>query len=86
MDKGVFTYQGGTDHLIKEMKKELLKNGVGIRTHCMVEKFMWKIKRCKEFAQRPDIACKSVLSNSNIMTTIEQLVGEENLAPNILKM
>ena len=30
MDKGVFTYQGGTDHLIKEMKKELLKNGVDI--------------------------------------------------------
>ena len=38
MDKGVFTYQGGTDHLIKEMKQELLRNGVDIHTHCMVEK------------------------------------------------
>jgi len=30
MDKGVFTFQGGTDQLIKKMKKELLKNQRGV--------------------------------------------------------
>ena len=40
MDKGVYTFQGGTDQLIKKMKKELLKNGVDIRNHCMVEKVL----------------------------------------------
>ncbi|NIQ02506.1 MAG: phytoene dehydrogenase, partial [Nitrospinaceae bacterium] len=38
MDKGVFTYRGGTDQLIKKMKKELQHNGVDIRTHCLAEK------------------------------------------------
>jgi len=32
-----------------------------------------------------DIACKSVLSNSNIITTIEQLVGKEKFGPEYIK-
>ncbi|MED5353972.1 MAG: phytoene dehydrogenase, partial [Nitrospinota bacterium] len=32
-----------------------------------------------------DIACRSVLSNSNIVTTIEQLVGEEHFDPEYIK-
>ena len=31
MSKGVFTYSGGTDHLIKLMKAELRRNGVELR-------------------------------------------------------
>ena len=86
MDKGVFTYQGGTDHLIKEMKKELLKNGVDIRTHCMVEKIYVEDKAVQGVRiNGQDIACKSVLSNSNIMTTIEQLVGEEKFGSEYIK-
>tara|TARA_B100001175_G_C19495176_1_gene634843 strand:- start:1122 stop:2375 length:1254 start_codon:yes stop_codon:yes gene_type:complete len=87
MDKGVFTYQGGTDHLIKEMKKELLKNGVDIRTHCMVEKIYVDSKTTVQGVRinGQDIACRSVLSNSNIVTTIEQLVGEEHFDPKYIK-
>ena len=87
MDKGVFTYQGGTDHLIKEMKKELLKNGVDIRTHCMVEKIYVDSKTTVQGVRinGQDIACRSVLSNSNIVTTIEQLVGEEHFDPEYIK-
>ena len=86
MDKGVFTYQGGTDHLIKEMKTELLKNGVDIRTHCMVEKIYVDGKTVQGVRiNGQDIACKSVLSNSNIVTTIEQLVGEEHFDPEYIK-
>ena len=86
MEKGVFTYQGGTDHLIKEMKKELLKNGVDIRTHCMVEKIYVEDKTVQGVRiNGQDISCKSVVSNSNIVTTIEQLVGEENFDPEYIK-
>ena len=32
-----------------------------------------------------DIQCKSVLSNSNLLTTIEQLTGEEHFDPNFIE-
>ena len=38
MSKGVFTFQGGTDLIIKMMKEELIKNGVDIRMHAKIEK------------------------------------------------
>ena len=86
MDKGVFTYQGGTDDLIKKMKKELLKNGVDIRTHCLVEKVHLKgrsVTGVKINGQ--NIACRSVLSNSNILNTIHKLVGDENFSPKFIE-
>jgi len=68
------------------MKKELLKNGVDIRTHCMVEKIYVEDKTVQGVRiNGQDISCKSVVSNSNIVNTIEQLVGEESLILNILK-
>ena len=86
MDKGVFTYQGGTDHLIREMKKELLLNGVDIRTHCMVEKIYVEDKTVQGVRiNGQDIPCRSVLSNSNLLTTIEQLTGEEHFDLEFIK-
>ncbi len=38
MSKGVFTFQGGTDRLIKLMQAEMLKNGVDIRIRSLVER------------------------------------------------
>ena len=40
MDKGVYTFKGGTDALVKKMKKEMQKNGVDIRNHCLVDKIV----------------------------------------------
>jgi phytoene dehydrogenase-like protein len=36
MNKGVFTFEGGTDKLIRMMTEELIKNGVTIRTNATV--------------------------------------------------
>lgn len=86
MDKGVFTFQGGTDQLIKEMKKELLNNGVDIRTHCLVDKVYVEdgaVKGVRVNGQ--DINCSSVLSNSNILTTIHNLVGDEHFDPKFIE-
>lgn len=86
MDKGVFTYQGGTDQLIMKMKKELQKNGVDIRTHCLVEKVHVEgnnVKGVKINGQ--DIVCQAVLSNSNILNTVHKLVGDEKFSPEFIK-
>jgi phytoene dehydrogenase-like protein len=40
MSKGVFTFRGGTDQLIKAMKKELEQNGVAIRNYAQVEQIL----------------------------------------------
>jgi phytoene dehydrogenase-like protein len=86
MDKGVFTYQGGTDDLIKKMKKELMKNGVDIRTHCLVEKIHTEGKKVTGVKiNGKNIECQSVLSNSNILNTIHNLVGDENFNPEFIK-
>lgn len=40
MSKGVFTFQGGTDLLVKMMREELVKNGVDIALNSPVEKII----------------------------------------------
>ena len=85
MSKGVFTYRGGTDQLIKKMKKELIKNGVDIRTHCLVEKVHVEDSVVQGVRiNGKDIGCKSVLSNSNILSTIHKLAGDEHFTPEFL--
>jgi len=86
MDKGVFTFQGGTDQLIKKMKKELLKNGVDIRNHCLVEKVHVNDNAVSGVRiNGHDIACNAVLSNSNLLTTVHNLVGDENFDPKFVE-
>ena len=38
MQKGVYTFEGGTDALVNKMREELIRNGVDIRIRCLVEK------------------------------------------------
>src|ERR1700674_2961469 len=40
MSKGVFTFQGGTDRLIKLMHEALLRSGVDVRIKCDVQKIL----------------------------------------------
>ncbi len=85
MDKGVYTFQGGTDQLIKKMKKELLKNGVDIHNHCMVEKVL--VEDSKVMGVRTngqEIHSKTVLSNSNLLSTIHKLAGDEHFSKEYL--
>ncbi len=86
MDRGVFTFQGGTDQLIKKMKKELLKNGVDIRNHCLVEKIHVQDKTVNGVRiNGKDIACNAVLSNSNLLTTVHKLVGDDKFDPRFVE-
>ncbi len=86
MSKGVFTFQGGTDVLIKRMAEELKKNGVEIRKHVLVEKILTEEvdgrKRVSGVvANGKTIRCSAVLSNSNVKNTVLRMAGEENFTP-----
>ncbi|MFQ5481756.1 MAG: phytoene desaturase family protein [Nitrospinaceae bacterium] len=85
MDKGVFTFQGGTDKLISKMKKELKKNGVDIRNHCLVDKILIEDKMARGVrVNGQEIRCGAVLSNSNLLSTIHKLAGDEHFSPEFL--
>lgn len=85
MDKGVFTFQGGTDQLIKKMKKELVKNGVDLRNHCLVEKVLVENREVKGVVVNGQtIPCGSALSNANVLTTIHKLTGDEHFSPSYI--
>lgn len=80
MSKGVFTFQGGTDALVLQMKEELIRNGVDLRIRSLVEKIEVDAQRnvTGVVVNGKRIGCKAVLSNSNLKSTILNLVGAEN--------
>ncbi|MBK5295191.1 MAG: FAD-dependent oxidoreductase, partial [Acidobacteriia bacterium] len=86
MSKGVYTFQGGTDVLVKKMAAELKKNGVELRKHVLVEKILTEELDGRKHvvgvvANGRAIRCDAVLSNSNIKNTVLRLGREENFNP-----
>lgn len=79
MSKGVYIFQGGTDLMISMMKEELLKNNVDIQLQAKVDKVLIENKRVTGVVVKGHtIRTKSVVSNSNLKSTIEKMVGIEN--------
>ena len=77
MSKGVYTFTGGTDLMLGMMKKELEKNGVRIALRSKVEKVIVKNgKVAGAVVNGEPVACRAVLSNGNILSTINEWVGE----------
>jgi len=86
MKKGVYTFKGGTDFLIKMMQDELIKNGVDIKKHAPVEKILFENgKACGVVVKGQEIKAKAIVSNANLRTTIFKMVGEDRLSPNFAK-
>ncbi len=86
MSKGVYSYQGGTDHLIAAMHDELKKNGVDVRIKCPVSKIRVEngIVSGVCVGER-SIAADAVISNANIRSTILKMVGSEHLDPKFVE-
>jgi len=81
MSKGVYTFQGGTDWLLKRMRSEMLKNKVTLKTNVQVEKIIVEDRVTKGVvANGRTIRAKAVLSNANIKGTILKMVGAENVS------
>lgn len=76
MNKGVFTFKGGTDRLIGMMHDELLRNGVTVRTRAAVDKIVIEKRKVRGvMANGRFIAAPCVVSNSGILNTIYDLAG-----------
>lgn len=86
MSKGVYIFNGGTDRLIGLMKDELVKNGVDIKLHSKIEKIEIQEGTVKgvwldqEFIQAP-----VVLSNANLLNTIQNMTGAEYFSEAFMK-
>lgn len=78
MNKGVFTFTGGTDKLIGMMTEELEKNGVTICAGAKVDKILTEKGRVRGVAVYDQtISAKAVVSNSGITNTIKNLTDRE---------
>ncbi len=78
MNKGVFTFTGGTDKLIGMMTEELEKNGVTICAGAKVDKIVTEKGRVRGVvAYGKTIDAKAVVSNSGITNTIKNLTDRE---------
>ena len=80
MSKGVYTFKGGTNDLLKKMRAEVLRNGVTLRSNVRVEKILIRDGRAAGvLANGREIKARGVLSNANLKSTILEMVGVENL-------
>jgi len=94
MSKGVYTFVGGTDGLVMDMRKELLDKGVDLFTRVGVDEILIDpappgsgarpTVRGVRAAGR-EIRAKAVLSNANLKTTIEKLVDPGHFRPEFLE-
>ena len=80
MQKGVYTFEGGTDALVNKMRDELIRNGVDIRIRSLVERIEVSPDRqvTGVVVNGRRIGCRTIVSNANIKSTIMKLVGKEH--------
>ena len=82
MSKGVFTFKGGTDLLIKKMRAEAARNGVTLKSNVRVEKIRVEDGRVTGVrANGREIKARAVMSNANLKSTIQQMIGPEHFTP-----
>ncbi len=85
MNKGVYTFEGGTDRLIAMMVDEMEKNGVTICTRAKVEKIVVDGGVVRGvMVDDTMIAADSVVSNSGITNTIHNLTERSNYSEEFL--
>jgi len=79
MSKGVYTFTGGTDLLIREMKAVLVANGVDLFHRVQVDRILVDRGKVRGvLLGEREIQADVVISNANLKVTIEKLVGEEH--------
>ncbi|MDR1591154.1 MAG: NAD(P)/FAD-dependent oxidoreductase [Puniceicoccales bacterium] len=83
--KGVYTFEGGTDLLIKKIAEELTHNGVDIFKRSRVERILLNNARVVGVhANGVDVKCRAILSNAHVLNTVENLVGKEHFSSEFL--
>ena len=81
MSKGVFTFTGGTDWLVREMRDILTTNGVDLFNKVQVERVLVEQGRARGvLVGDREIRAEVVISNANIRNTALDLVGREHFS------
>jgi len=79
MSKGVFTFEGGTDHLVQLMHNDLKASDVDVRINCDAEQIHIENGRVTGVTiNGRRIRCRAVVSNANLKYTILKLAGREH--------
>ena len=80
MSQGVYTFAGGTDLLVTEMRAELERNGVELFGNVQVERILVEDSAAVGvLANGREIRSRAVLSNANLKTTVLELAGRQNV-------
>ncbi len=86
MNKGVFTFEGGTDKLIQMMTEDLEKNGVMICTNAKVDRILVEKGKVRGVeVNGRTITAPAVVSNSGITNTIYNLAGRDVFSGDFLE-
>lgn len=86
MNRGVYTFEGGTDRLIGMMADELLAKDVHIRTGARVERILVEGGRVNGVqVDGQHIEAGAVVSNAGVTNTVEELIGRERFSPDFLE-
>ena len=91
MSKGVFTFQGGTDGLIRAMKAELERNGVDLFNHVQVDRILTERDGAGPGGARRRavgieahgrrIGARTVISNAGLKNTVLELLAPGDVEP-----
>lgn len=82
MNRGVFTFEGGTDRLIALMEQELRQLGVTIRTSARAERIVLEKGRVRGVVVNGTfLPARAVIANAGVTNTVEELVGQEAFSP-----
>ncbi|MCE9593584.1 MAG: FAD-dependent oxidoreductase [Planctomycetes bacterium] len=82
MSKGVYTFTGGTDKLIRSMRAELEANGVELFGSTQVDRVVVENGRVAGVeALGRFLGARVVISNANLKTTVQKLVGAQHFRP-----
>ncbi len=85
MNKGVFTFEGGTDKLIELMTEDLERNGVMICTNAKVDRIIVEKGKVRGVEVNGKvITAPAVVSNSGITNTIYDLTGRDVFSQDFL--
>jgi phytoene dehydrogenase-like protein len=85
MNRGVFTFEGGTDRLIGMMADDLQKNGVTICTGARVDRVIVENGKTRGVVVgERTIGARAVVSNSGITNTIDNLAGRDAFSNDFL--
>ncbi|HIG87159.1 MAG TPA: NAD(P)/FAD-dependent oxidoreductase [Planctomycetes bacterium] len=81
MSKGVFTFTGGTDLLIRDIKESLKTSGVELFSRVQVERILIDQGRVQGvLAGGREIGAEVVISNAGLHPTIKNLIGPDHLS------